>query len=192
MRQTLVTVVAMLAVVAFASMTAADHVGNERDSTFLGSTTVEHDLNEECAETIDDDECVVRIIRGLISVVCDYDEEGHPYTAGLYQGIGGVIFCEVPRDTVATIQYVDVIGPVEPNGFVTCPVTDKDEAVTWHTEFGRLSGTSPVDMTVPDWCDDVGDDDHPDTTNVGVFNLAVSVNDEALGVIVEGGVTLTY
>lgn len=165
------------------SSTLADHMSDERSADFYGSTTVEHELNEECADLLDE-ECPITIYSGLVSVVCD---GYHPW--GFPNGYGGVMFCWIPRSVPVELEFTQVIGAVDALGTITCPFTDDE--TTWYLEFGRLYQGQPTLLTVPSWCDDTGEDDHPDTTDVGVWVRAADTTQPSVHAQLRGEVALT-
>ncbi len=192
MKKTAMTLVALMLLIGLSALSTADHdAGDERSATFISSSHVEHDLNEACAEALGEDECVTRIPQGIIHTTCDYTDDSFD-PAGLYDGRGGIAFCEIPKDTTVTLQFVNVIAATEPNARVTCPETEEtgEDVVTWNTIFARLIGEAPTDVEVPDWCDDDSATGHEGHTSVNLFILTASLEQGGVYAPVEGEVTM--
>lgn len=179
--------VGLLVFMAFSSLSAAHHP-DERSATFVGSAHFKHRLHEEC-EGIQK-ECPVRFPAGSAFVTCD-GGDGHEYTAGLYDGIAAVRFCEVPRGAQIEMEFVRLSGVFSTIGLVTCLETDGE--LSWNTEFARLSDEGPTGLEVPTWCNDESGKAHQDTTYITVFILTADIADATAPAVyapVEGEIAL--
>lgn len=185
--RSLITLLAVLVLVpAFFMAGVADHRPDERSAAFVGTTWLEHELNETCAGSLGEDECIIRIPSGVLSAVCD--GEDHTWMSGPYDGYGGVEFCGVPKEAIIELAVEEATGAFEVQGLVTCRAST--QPVVWNKEFGRLSSTEPSHLRVPSWCEDTGDEDHPVTATVNVFLAVGSLVEPGVHAAVEGEVSL--
>lgn len=150
MKPGLVVVVVLLSqAVLLGGTSAADPHDDERSATFVGTAPlVKHDLNQHCADAIGEDECFMTIYQGIMFVTCD-GEGGHPWTGGLYDGIGAVKFCDVPPWSEVELEFDRLIGAPWAYGLVLCSYTYQ---FTKFQEIGRLTGDEPLSMELPSIC----------------------------------------
>lgn len=144
---------------------------DDREATYIGASYLGHELNEECAEAWVESECFTRIPKGVVWVGCD--GEGHPFLGDLYDGVGGVRFCEIPRGSTITLTMDDAAVEV-PEASVTCYydnhyTDDHGGSVTEWREFAYLEGS--VTATVPDWCTP----ENGESSDVILFNTPAAV-----------------
>lgn len=182
MKKTVLWVVLVL--VAFSPLTTADHLGDERSATFLGSSSFEHDLNEECTDTLAEDECIARIPKGVVTAVCD-GGEGTPWTAGLYDGMSAVKFCDVPRGGYVELEFEQLTGAREALGVIYCPVSEPPAIPPWGFPW-RLTSDEPLQVRVPEWCDET----HREGTELMVIILTADTTEIELYAPVEGEIAL--
>lgn len=176
---------ALLVVVAFSSLTTADHSGDERSATFVGSSVVDHGLNDECADALNERECPTRIPAGLAFVACDGEE--NPWSGGLYDGIGAVKFCDVPHGAFVHLEFGEFVSQLGVYGSVYCAYSIREYP---NPELGRITHEESLQVRVPYWCDLTGDEEHPEVAEIIVFIHSASLADPALYLPVEGEVNL--
>lgn len=173
MQTKVLALLATLALVSIAPLAAADeHWDQDRELTYAGTTRYDHGLNQVCADAAGG-ECPAVIPSGIISAVCDDDEDGIDGT-GIH-GIGGGIFCGIRMGATITVTLNDEALEV-PEAAVTCPshndtVNDPITGmplygVTWHQGIGDAAPS--LTIQVPEDCMETVED-HDDLTNIGNF-----------------------
>jgi hypothetical protein len=178
--KTLIAVAIALAFVATPTMVTADHETEDRESTYISMSRVQHGLggpfNQFCEEQITGGEdCPAFIPSGLMSVACDHAAgwssvnepqpnpgnlpEGSPISGGdtlvatPFKGVGGTSFCNVLRGATITVEVDDALSPLQ-SASVNCPFEDLTQVtVNRALDYPDPSEADPeYTGTIPDWC----------------------------------------
>jgi hypothetical protein len=181
-KKILIAVAVALALVAAPTMVTADHETEDRESTYIGMSRVDHGLGAPFAEFCEEqvtggEECPAFIPSGFMTVTCDTSNgflwlgepsvhpeelpegfpvsEGDPVVATPFQGVGGVVFCNVLRGATITVEVVDQLSPLI-SASVNCPFEDLEQvSVNRALDYPDPSEADPeFTGEIPDWCAD--------------------------------------
>jgi hypothetical protein len=164
--KTILTLALAVAFVGSMPLAAADHFGTPaREASYVGASHVNHGLNEHwipaCESVFGAGDCPSPIPSGIISTSCD---DSSWNGLGLFQGVGGVLFCSVPGLRTIGVALHDELND-SPSSRITC--LHSEGQVSWHVAIAQAAPTAVV--TLPATCAPHSADP-AGTTRVGVFN----------------------
>ncbi len=154
MKTELMTILVTLVLVSTTPLAGADgHWDDDRESTYAGTTRVDHGLTDDCSDALG--ECPIVIPSGIVQTSCDHT--GGIFGTGI-QGIGGGKFCGVRMGTTITITLHDEYLEL-PEASITCP-DHVDHyywgggphlfGIVWHKHVGHAAPSLTID--VPEDC----------------------------------------